>query len=55
MLMGLVSLYTVTFNRQALIEGSPKASLAMTASIAVVMGSIITVVGLFTLSRGFGF
>ena len=55
MLMGLVSLYTVAFNRQALVEGSPKASLAITTGIAVVMGSFITMVGLFALSRGFGF
>ncbi|MDM8527652.1 hypothetical protein QUF58_05500 [Anaerolineales bacterium HSG24] len=55
LLMGLVSLYTAAFNRQALVEGSPKASLAMTTGIAVVMGSLIAVVGLIAVSRGVGF
>jgi uncharacterized membrane protein len=55
MLMGLVSLYTAVFNRRALVQGHPKASPQITAGIAIVMGSFITMVGFFALSRGFGF
>ena len=54
LLMGVFSLYTVAFNREALVEGSPKASLPITTGIAVVMGSFITIIGLIALSRGLG-
>ncbi len=43
--MGLASIYTAIFNRGALVEGQPQASPAITAAIALVMGSIITYVG----------
>lgn len=53
--MGLISIYSALFNRQALVEGQPKASPAITAGIALVMGSVITMVGYFLLSHAFGF
>ena len=53
--MGLTSIYSALFNQQALVEGQPKASPGITAGIALVMGSVITLVGYILLAHAFGF
>jgi len=50
-IMGLTSLYTAVFNQEALVEGHPQASAKIAAGIAVVMGSIVTLVGISLFSH----
>lgn len=52
--MGLTSIYTAIFNRSALTENHPQASPIVTAAIAGVMGTVITLIGYTLLSSALG-
>jgi len=52
--LGISLLYTAFFKRATLVEGHPKASLAITTAIALVMGSLIMYVGSMLLFSAIG-